>query len=663
MINQPSTPATPTTSTLFTGHITHPRAQLASRIIWWAIAILSLITALLGFMVYYEYTRQPPDALQSILTQFAISHDVYFLYNLIAYGIVLLGFAGVGFFIYWRRPYERFAIFASAFLIAFGAAQSPAFIVALNPTYTTPLLSVYRIFFTLINALSYLPLAAFFIMFPDGRFVPGWTRYLTIFCMLFSLGWGIFPDGFYQMQGIMGAVVAGGLTIEFGGICYAQWLRYHHNSTPLQRQQTKWFLLSLAITAIVTVVGTGVQGIIAQTAPAYFAAFTELTTPPILLVMLAIPFSIGFAILRYRLWDIDLVINRSLVYGVVTLVLGVIFILTILILQSLLGSSNALASLIISAIGPILLFNPARRRAQHFVDRYLYRLRFDLNDLSQAQKLPEIKNPGALSGRTLGAYQVLDVLGRGGMGEVYKGIGEGKTVALKILPDNIAQQPEFRARFQREAETGMNLAHPNIAHVYSSGSTDGVTFMAMEYVEGLDLSQHLKQHGSFGIEDTRDILRGLAAALDYAHAKGLVHRDLKPSNIMLRHSADGETFDAVLMDFGVAKIDDGRTRYTGSGAIGTIDYMAPEQITAAKEVDRRADIYALGVVTYELLTGKRPFEGSAPQVLFAHIQQPAPDPRDLNPAVPRAAAHALQKALAKKPEDRFTSAGEFAAAL
>src|SRR5215813_9601316 len=132
---------------------------------------------------------------------------------------------------------------------------------------------------------------------------------------------------------------------------------------------------------------------------------------------------------------------------------------------------------------------------------------------------------------------------------------------------------------------------------------------------------------------------------------------------MLRRSKDGETWEGVLMDFGIAKIREAQTGLTGTGAIGTIDYMAPEQIMSAREVDRRADIYALGVMVYEMLTGEKPFKGSAAQIMFAHLQQPPPDPRDANDDLPREIARVVMKAMAKKPDDRFATAGEFAAAL
>jgi len=202
-----------------------------------------------------------------------------------------------------------------------------------------------------------------------------------------------------------------------------------------------------------------------------------------------------------------------------------------------------------------------------------------------------------------------------------------------------------------------------VVKMYDSGESDGVYYMAMEFINGRELSALIKERGRLPFEEARPFVQDSASALDYAHRQGLVHRDIKPSNIMLRLKADKETYEAVLMDFGIAKIQDAHTALTGTGAVGTIDYMAPEQIMAAREVDHRADIYALGVVLYEMLTGERPFKGNPGQVLFAHLQQPPPDPRDIREEVPRHVAHAIMKALEKKPEDRWQSAGELAQAL
>jgi serine/threonine-protein kinase len=347
--------------------------------------------------------------------------------------------------------------------------------------------------------------------------------------------------------------------------------------------------------------------------------------------------------------------------------LGTLFLLMFFVGQAVLsvvlGGNGAGAAVPLSAAVTAVLFNPARARMRNLIDRRVYGFRFDLNELNNAQKTPHVKNPGALTGYTLGAYQVLGVLGKGGMGEVYQGQGTNGTVALKILPDDLASKEEYLKRFEREARALAAFDHPNIVKLYDVGESEGKYYMALEYLEGQELGDLIKAQGALALKNVRPFVQDFAAALDYAHSKGLVHRDIKPSNIMIRRKSDDETHEAVLMDFGIAKIQDASTGITGTGAIGTIEYMAPEQIMAAKEVDHRADIYALGVVLYEMLTGERPFKGSAGQVLFAHLQQPAPDPRDLNDHIPSKAAHAIMKAMAKNPEERFRSVGEFAAAL
>jgi len=310
-----------------------------------------------------------------------------------------------------------------------------------------------------------------------------------------------------------------------------------------------------------------------------------------------------------------------------------------------------------------LLFNPTRKQAQNLIDRHLYHLRFDLNELNSGQKPLEVKTPGLLTGRTLGEYEVLDVIGRGGMGEVYRGFGQGQVVAIKVLPQKFAGQAEFRKRFAREAETMTSLQHTNIVRMYDYGETqDGIAYMVMEFIDGQELNELLRTRGPQPFESVEPFIREFADALDYAHAKGFVHRDIKPSNIMVRQGPDGQ-LHPVLMDFGVAKIQDAQTRLTGTGAVGTIDYMAPEQIREAGSVDGRADIYAMGLVLYELMTGQRPFQGNAAQVMFAHLQQPAPDPRRANPNIPNRVAESILRALAKLPDDRYPSAQAMANAM
>jgi serine/threonine-protein kinase len=382
--------------------------------------------------------------------------------------------------------------------------------------------------------------------------------------------------------------------------------------------------------------------------------------------LMIFPISLALAIMRFRLWDIDLAINRTIVAITVAAVLAVPFIGVYFILQRVLamflGGSQSTLAIVGAALATGLLFTPARQRVQHVIDRNLYGLRFDLNELNQAQRPDNKLVPGRLSGKTLAGYQMMDVIGRGGMGEIYRAMNNTKTVAIKVLPDHLASDKDVRARFLRETEATADLEHPNIVKVETSGESDGILYMVMEYIDAEDLKAMLRQKGKLSVDEAVALFSPIADALDHAHGCGYVHRDIKPGNIMIRKQPDGKQ-EPVLMDFGLAKMEDSHSDLTGEGAIGTIDYMAPEQIREAGSVDARADIYALGVVLYEALSGETPFKGSPAQVLFGHLQQPPPDLRIQAPDLPRGAAKAITRALAKQPAERFPSAGEFVRAL
>ncbi len=266
-----------------------------------------------------------------------------------------------------------------------------------------------------------------------------------------------------------------------------------------------------------------------------------------------------------------------------------------------------------------------------------------------------------------------NLIGKGGMAEVYRAEHptENRTVAIKVLLSSLAEDEQFRKRFQREAQTLAGLEHPNIVRIYDYGVENDLYYMVMEYLSGKNLSAHLKQIGRIPLEEAYPILKDIAGALDYAHSFGLIHRDVKPSNVMLDTATDSRSAErlqrsprAVLTDFGIAKISDAHTNITASAVLGTFDYIAPEQIQAATDVDGRADIYALGVMTYQVLTGALPFKRPGTgALLLAHMTAPPPDARELVPALPRHTATAIQKAMAKKPAERFPTAEEFILAL
>ncbi len=264
------------------------------------------------------------------------------------------------------------------------------------------------------------------------------------------------------------------------------------------------------------------------------------------------------------------------------------------------------------------------------------------------------------NGATLGAFRILQQIGEGGMAKVYKAYQPSmeRYIALKVLPSHYAEDPQFIERFIREARTIAALEHRNILPVFDFGEQDGITYMAMRYVEGGTLKELLNK-GRLTMHDILDLLVQICSALDYAHRRGVIHRDVKPSNVIL--DSEGAAY---LMDFGIAKVLGKSGDLTATGAaIGTPAYMAPEQALGEK-VDSCTDIYALGVVLYEMVVGRVPFQADTPMaVLMAHLHEPLPLPRDFDASISEPVQAVIIKALAKKPEDRYQTANELADAF
>ena len=257
----------------------------------------------------------------------------------------------------------------------------------------------------------------------------------------------------------------------------------------------------------------------------------------------------------------------------------------------------------------------------------------------------------------LGRYRILEPLGQGATAVVYRAQDlTGRQVALKALNSVAASQPHMRSCFEMEYRTLARLRHPGILRVYDAGEANGRLFIAMELVEGGTLEQFLQRAKAIGEVAAIDIARQAAEALEYIHGLGYVHRDVKTSNILL-----GTMGRAVLFDFGTVYDIDGLTN-EGPGIYGTPAFLAPEQILAEAEPDRRSDLYSLGIVLYLMVAGRRPFYGSREEVLEAHLAQEPPPPSEFGWVSPEL-ERIILKALAKRPEDRFESGGDFALAL
>ena len=260
-------------------------------------------------------------------------------------------------------------------------------------------------------------------------------------------------------------------------------------------------------------------------------------------------------------------------------------------------------------------------------------------------------------GQMLGAYRIINQIGQGGMATVYKAYQASmdRNVAIKVLPSQLADSGEFVKRFEQEAHIIAKLEHAHILPVFDYGESDGITYFVMRYLDAGTLSEKMKLGSPMLLNEIDRLFTQLAEALSYAHSQGVVHRDLKPSNALI--DPQGNLF---LTDFGIAKILEGSSHLTQTDAImGTPAYISPEQAQAQK-VDRRSDIYSLGIILYEMVTGRVPYTADTPlAVILKHVTSPLPLPSSVKPDIPEAIERVILKALAKNPDDRFASVDDF----
>jgi serine/threonine-protein kinase len=264
-------------------------------------------------------------------------------------------------------------------------------------------------------------------------------------------------------------------------------------------------------------------------------------------------------------------------------------------------------------------------------------------------------------GTTIGGYRLERLLGRGGMSSVFlaEHLRLRRKVALKFLAPELAEDERFRERFLRESQLASSLDHPNIVPIYDADEVDGTLYIAMRWVEGIDLRELLRRDSPLDATRAIAIAAQAAAGLDAAHRRGLVHRDVKPGNILI-----GEDDHVYVSDFGLTKQASSQTGLTATGQlVGTLDYVAPEQIQG-QAVDGRTDVYSLSCVVYQSLAGARPFERDAEvAIIWAHMQEPPPALSEKRPDLPRELDALFAKGMAKNPNDRYATCGEFVDAL
>jgi tRNA A-37 threonylcarbamoyl transferase component Bud32 len=601
--------------------------------------------------------------------------------------MVLLGYGTVAFtfatsaFIFWKRSTQWDGLIGACtplayictvirFMYDLGVAH-PEFVDGLW------LLQIVNVSLTLLGLFT----------LPTGRFIPAWSKWV-IFPYVVAFVFATHDQRLAGLDAVNFSIMINQLLGALWGVgLIAQIYRFIHFSTPQQRQQTKLIIYSAAfafsVNGLVFVVLTDVLQVSLANTPsnslAVLAYFFVVTNR--LLLIAIIPISFAVAILRYRLWDIDLFINRALVVAALTVILGLFFIGLLVVVQQgamlLTGGDQSNLAIAIASLGVALLFNPIRIRLQTYIDRRFYPQHLARIEAIASMAPPkfdtrtrqEMLNQEALrlqqaTTKTFGGYRLLEAIGAGGMAEVYRAehIATTRIVALKTLLKNRLDSDSNLARFDREIQVVKQLQHPNIVQLYDHGKLGDTYYMAMEYIPGADLARYLSQTKRLTLAQALPILREIAAALDFAHARHFVHRDVKPSNVLLdpKPIQEGAQFRAVLADFGIAKVLTEQSLTQGGSVIGTLDYIAPEQILGGQSVDHRADIYALGALTYQMLTGELPFKAqSVGALLMAHLQSPAPDPRHLASDLPDQAARAILRALEKEQAARPKSAGAF----
>ena len=265
-----------------------------------------------------------------------------------------------------------------------------------------------------------------------------------------------------------------------------------------------------------------------------------------------------------------------------------------------------------------------------------------------------------LAGRQFGPYRVVAALGQGGMASVYKAFqpAVNRYVALKVLSPYFTSDPQFANRFRHEAALVAQLQHPHILPVFDFGESEGYAYLAMPFIDAGTLANTLTGR-PIAFDVVERVIRQVGDALDYAHSKGIVHRDIKPANVLL-----DERGNCLLADFGIARIAEGATRLTVTGTImGTPEYMSPEQATG-ETAGPASDIYSLGIILYEMVTGRVPFRADTPiATAIKHVNAPLPPPRASNASLTPGVEAVVLKALARSPADRFSSAAALSASL
>jgi tRNA A-37 threonylcarbamoyl transferase component Bud32 len=645
-----------------------------ARSVFFVLSLATLVFFTLGIREYHNnLTKDITPETLATLESLGMSAGFYSIYRTSLLVFLTIGCCIAALIIFWNKSDDYVALLVAFTLIGLGANAD------------TPLRAASRI-----NGL-YIPVTFVMAMIlashlftcyllPDGKFPQKWMKFLAWFWfgwLTISVFWKSFPVNLFNWSGNGFEIYLYSLLAVLCTGIYAQVYRYTHTENLAKRQQLKWVVYGIVVAVFISVGSDIFNEFFEKTNPSDGSKLImDMVTQTLaVLAQLSVPVAMVFSILRYRLYDIELVINRSLIYGLLIILLAAVFGGILVALPSLLlaitGNENPPTLGIIAAtVAVFSLFNPTLRISRNFVNKKIFGIEFDFNGVKrQNAKIEKVSHLPIRAIASISEYTALELIARGGMGEIYKARHPtlNRTLAIKVLSTYLKDDSDFNKRFAREADMMTQLRHPNIITIYDYGEQDGLPYIVMEYLTGETLSSILKTRGRLTLEESLPLLRDLASALDYAHAQGIVHRDIKASNVIIEPVTtltSDRSHRAILMDFGIARFSGERTKITMTGdMLGTAEYVSPEQIHGVTDLDGRADQYSLGVLAYLMITGKKLFErNNTWAIIKSHLEEPPPDPRD-TVSISEAAAKAMMKALAKKPEERFASAGEFIEAL
>lgn len=357
------------------------------RALWMVIALNSILTFVLMIFLTRQFSENLPARLADGLSRLGWTNENYFWFHAAFMGLSFVCYFAVGMLIYLWRPNERMAWFASILLIAFGGEIAYPLSVEFAASWATAP-TLFHVTYLVNNLFSWGFLGVFLALFPDGRFVPGWSRWVALFGFCFSFGFGLFPAQFGAAEGPLLVFVSVGGLIIFGGSLYAQVWRYRHYSTPLQKQQTKWLIYALAMIVLLLLMTSMLTYLLLPVAE--FNPAVGVTADLIYflanLTFLFLPLSIGIAIVRYRLWDIDVIIRKTLTYALVAALLAIVYFGSVILLQQLFATiSNQRSELVtvLSTLAIAALFVPLRNRVQAMIDKRFYRKKYDAQQVLQ----------------------------------------------------------------------------------------------------------------------------------------------------------------------------------------------------------------------------------------------------------------------------------------